>query len=393
MSDQSKATGLILTGGGARAAYQVGVLLELAAMRQAAGQDPKNPFDIICGTSAGAINASVLACGADQAQKTLSDLHDVWSSFRAQQVYRSEVLDMIASGARLIMLFSLGWALGNQRLRPQSLLDNAPLRDLLHAKIDFSRLPSLLAGGHLQALAVTASNYSSGEHVTFYQSRSVIEPWIRHQRQAVPSALSHNHLLASSSIPFLFPARRLHGSWGKGWFGDGSMRQMAPISPAIHLGAEKILVIGSGRMQEPTGSTVQGGEQYPTIANVAGHALSSIFLDALAADVERLQRINHTLSLIPPDKRRQSHLKPIELLVISPSQRLDVIASKHATALPGTVQKLLKILGVSVQDQQSQGGALISYLLFESVFTQELIALGRQDARSKSEEIHRFFGW
>ena len=171
------------------------------------------------------------------------------------------------------------------------------------------------------------------------------------------------------------------------------MRQTAPISPAIHLGAQKVLVIGAGRMHEPKKSPTSSGSEYPSMARIAGHALSSIFLDALAVDVERLQRINHTLSLIPEHSRAQSTLRPVELLVIAPSQRLDDIALRHAHRLPGTVQQLLKILGGSAQSGSSQGGALISYLLFESLYTQELIALGREDARAKTSEIRTFFGW
>jgi NTE family protein len=177
------------------------------------------------------------------------------------------------------------------------------------------------------------------------------------------------------------------------WYGDGAMRQTAPISPAIHLGAEKVLVIGAGRMSEPSGKIQHESPNYPSMASIAGHALSSIFLDALAVDVERLQRVNNTIRLIPEERRVQSKLKSVDLLVISPSERLDVIAVQHASALPATVHKLLKTLGAQSKGQFGQGGALISYLLFESAYTQELMALGRKDARHKAHEIHQFFGW
>jgi NTE family protein len=388
--------GLILTGGGARAAYQVGVLQEIMSMGQACGADRRNPFDVVCGTSAGAINASMLACGADQFAQTLDTLVEVWRDFRAHQVYRSEVLDMVRAGTRWMALLSVGWLISHKRLRPKSLLDNAPLGELLHEHIDFRKLPGLLSQGHLKALAVTASNYSNGEHVTFYQSHRKIEPWVRNQRVAVQCELSHTHLLASSGIPFVFPAACLEGPKGPAWFGDGAMRQTAPISPAIHLGANKVLVIGAGRMHEPQGPVAAHAPTYPSMANIAGHALSSIFLDALSVDVERLERINQTLTLIPPDKRTHSSLRPVELLVVSPSERLDTIALNYAHALPATVQRLLKTLGASKaskEGQRGQSGALLSYLLFESVYTQELMALGRADARKKSSDICRFFGW
>lgn len=392
-SEHTACTGLILTGGGARAAYQVGVLQEIAAMRRAGGYPAHNPFQVICGTSSGAINASVLACGADRFDETLDRLVSVWENFSANQVYRSDILDMVRSGARWLSLLSLGWLISQKRLRPKSLLDNSPLAKLLHEHIDFSRLSRLLSDGHLDALAITASCYSSAEHVTFYQSSRDIQNWVRNQRVAMRCELCHDHLLASSGIPFVFPAARLDGPKGPGWFGDGAMRQTAPISPAIHLGAQKILVIGAGRMQEPQTPPRAVSAEYPSMASIAGHALSSIFLDALAVDVERLQRINHTLNLIPPENRAESSLRTIDLLVIAPSERLDEIALRHARQLPGTVQNLLRVLGSSQSTGIGQSGAFISYLLFESAFTQELMALGRRDARAKTAEIHAFFGW
>ena len=386
-------TGLILSGGGARAAYQVGVLQEIETMRRACSAQTGNPFDVICGTSAGAINASVLACGADRFEETLARLVDVWHNFRVHQVYRSDILNMLRSGARWLSLISLGWLISHKRMRPKSLLDNTPLADLLREHIDFGRLPQLLSQGHLHALAITASNYSTGEHVTFFQSEKDIHSWVRNQRLAIRCELQHDHLLASSGIPFIFPAARLQGPNGPAWFGDGAMRQTAPISPAIHLGSQKILVIGAGRMHEPKSVQAPNAADYPSMASIAGHALSSIFLDALAVDVERLQRINKTLSLIAPEYRDKSNLRPVDLLVISPSERLDEIAVRHADHLPSTVQNLLQVLGSSPQSGVSQSGAFISYLMFESAYTQELMALGRKDARAKAAEIHNFFAW
>jgi NTE family protein len=385
-------TGLILSGGGARAAYQVGVLAAIGRMRREAGADQGNPFPVIAGTSAGAINAAFLASNADRFDEALGELVDVWRNFQVEQVYRSDVLGMIRSGARWISLLSLGWLITQKRFRPQSLLNNDPLSDLLAQRIDLQRLPELMEQGHLRALAITASSYSTGEHVTFYDSQHEVTPWIRNQRLAQHGRLSHRHLLASSAIPFIFPAMRLEGPQGNAYFGDGSMRQTAPISPAIHLGADKILVVGAGRMLEPPKKET-GEPNYPSLAHIAGHALSSIFLDSLAVDVERMQRINQTLALIPEDKRQSTHLRPVQLLLIAPSQRLDVIAAKHAEALPATVKSLLRTLGASLNTLEGQGNALVSYLLFEGAYTQELMALGEADALAQRDDIHQFFGW
>lgn len=385
-------TGLVLTGGGARAAYQVGVLDAIAAMRREAGASSGNPFPILCGTSAGAINAAALACGADDFDGAVAQLVDVWQKFNARQVYRVEVADMVSSGARWLSLLSLGWVFSQRRLRPRSLLDNRPLRHLLTQRIPLSRLPGLMTQGHLDALAVTASNYGTGEHVTFYESNAAIGPWVRKRRQARRCTLDHAHLLASSAIPFVFPATSLDSPQGMAYFGDGSMRQSAPIAPVIHLGAHRVLVIGAGRAGEPAGH-VEGPVAYPSMAQIAGHALAAIFQDTLDMDIERMKRINQTLALIPQDRRGETHLRHIDMLVISPSQRIDEIAARHVHDLPPTVLSLLRILGASGHAQGTQGDALASYILFEAAYTQELMALGRADAAAQRDEIHRFFDW
>jgi len=388
-------TGLLLTGGGARAAYQVGVLEAIAELRRAAGASG-NPFPVITGTSAGAINAAALACGADDFDRVVAHVAGLWRALRVDQIYRTDSFAMLDAAARWRLILGIGQLVARWlRLKPRSLLDNAPLAELLARMVPLERVPQLLAEGHLQALAISASSYSSGAHITFFESRVPMAPWVRSQRTAVADRLTHAHLLASSAIPFVFPATGLTIAGHTEYFGDGSIRQTAPLAPAIHLGAQRILAVGAGRMVEPVDGTAPntyGGE--PTLAQIAGHALSGIFLDALAVDVERLRRINQTLALIPPQARPGTRLRPVELLVVAPSQRIDEIAARHTEALPRAVRRLLASGTVAGEPKAgAKSAALASYLLFEPGFIHELMALGHADAMRQREEVLRFFGW
>ena len=393
MADLHPLTGLVLTGGGARAAYQVGVLKALAEIRRQSTSSKVNPFPVISGTSAGAINAAALACAADDFDAAVAGLCRVWENFSAEQVYRADSFGVIRSGARWLTMMSIGWVIARwRRARPRSLLDNQPLEQLLKRMVNTGRLHRVMREGHLHAIAITASSYGSGLHVTFYDAVEDIVPWTRSQRLAVRDSISVAHLLASSAIPFVFPAVALSIDGHVEYCGDGSMRQAAPISPVVHLGAERILIVGAGRMHEPPGERV-GSSEYPNVAQIAGHALSNIFLDALAVDVERLQRINATLSLLTPRARVETSLKPLDVLVISPSQRLDDIAAKHLGSLPLPIRAMLRGVGVSGQGDDARGAALASYLLFEAPYTRELMALGVADTSARRDEVVAFFDW
>lgn len=371
------ATALVLSGGGARAAYQAGVLQAVAEILPAARG---NPFPIICGTSAGAINAAGLACGAEDFRGAVTRLLEVWQDMAVHHVYRGDAWGIAASGVRWLSALAFGWLL---RRNPRALLDNEPLRQLLSSQLDFAGLERAVAAGRLQALCITASGYGSGQSVSFYQGQASIEPWERAQRVGCRTRLTVEHLMASCAIPFIFPAVRLN----REWFGDGSMRQLAPIAPAIHLGAERILVVAAGRLgqeQQPRG----GADDYPSLAQVAGHALSSIFLDGLTVDIERLTRINRTLAAIPPQAREAAGLalRPIQTLVLSPTERLDFLAARYARSLPWAVKTLLSGIGAL----RRNGGALTSYLLFQADYTRALLDLGYRDTLARAEEVRAF---
>ncbi len=374
----SPLTALVLSGGGARAAYQVGVL---AAIRDLHPRPRENPFPILCGTSAGAINASVLGVFANDFSDSVSNLLHVWRNFHVHQVYKSDPISLLRTGFSWLSILMFGWLM---RRRPKSLLDNAPLRALLESYLDFKQIRGAINSGSLYALSLTCSGYASGESVTFFQGVDSLEPWKRSHRSSCRADISVDHLMASSALPFIFPAVKIN----REFFGDGSMRQLAPLSPAVHLGAQRILVVGVGRMTEHKVRKRHDG--YPSLAQIAGHALSAIFLDQLSVDIERLQRINRTLSFIPDEIRAANlSLRPIETMVISPSEPLDDLAARYVKVLPRSMRILLGGIGGT----RKTGGALASYLLFEPAYTRALIDLGYRDAMDKRTELMSFLGF
>ncbi|HEY8553398.1 MAG TPA: patatin-like phospholipase family protein [Burkholderiales bacterium] len=368
-------TGLVMAGGGARAAYQVGVLKAIAELLP---EDAPNPFPVLCGTSAGAINAAALAVWARRFRAGVRRLNRVWRNFRVEQVYRADALGVAKTGFHWLAALLLG---GLGRYNPVSLLDRSPLRALLERTLPCEQIQASIDAGALHALGVTCSGYTSEQSVTFYQGVDSIAPWKRARRVGAAVRITIDHLLASSAIPFLFEAVKIN----REYFGDGSMRQEAPLSPALHLGAERILVIGLRHDPPPqTRDTVE----YPSLATIAGHVLNSIFLDALETDIERLQRINHIISLIPGPHLREGSvtLRPVDVLVLSPSEDLEHIASKYAHTLPRPVRYLFRRIGA----MRPGGANLVSYLLFEKSYCRALIGLGYADAMMRRREILDF---
>lgn len=369
-------TGLILSGGGARAAYQVGVLMAIADI---APKDIKSPFDIISGTSAGAINATALASQAVHFRTGVRGLERIWSTLTAENVYRTDW----SSFAGLIFRWLMASIRRGESHLAYSLLDNSPLGKLLEQSINFKKIQRQLDEGNLYALSITAAGYSSGESVSFYQAAVEIEGWRRVRRVGVPTQIGIEHLLASSALPILFPAVKIN----REYFGDGAIRQLAPLSPALHLGARKILVIGVSGVAGSTPRRISG-DVYPSPAQIIGHVMNSAFVDAFEADVERLERINRTVRSIPLEVRRENNmeLREVNLLKIFPSQPLDEIAARHAHELPRNIRALLSGSGALKRG----GGTAVSYLLFEPGFCRELMALGYTDAISRRDELAEF---
>lgn len=369
---------LILSAGGARAAYELGVLKAVRELRPA---ERANPFPILCGTSAGAINAATLAACAEDFGAGVDRLLDLWQGFRADAVYRTGAAGIALTGLRWIVALSLGWL---ARVSPRCLLDNAPLRDLLARTIDFGRIEQAIASHALHSLSITCSGYASGDSVAFFQGRADLEPWRRSTRVGAHVKLTLDHLMASCAIPFVFPAVRIN----REYFGDGSIRQLSPISPAIHLGADKVLVIGTGHVAEEGPRRL--GSRYPTLAQIAGHVLADIYLDSLPADVERTERVNQMLAHVPVAERAATGtgpaLRPVEVLAIFPSESLDELAARHVRALPWAMRALLHGIGALGRN----GAALTSYLLFEPPYIQALIDLGYRDAMARRTDLARF---
>jgi NTE family protein len=370
---------LVLQGGGARAAYQVGVL---KALSEILDHPAENPFPVISGTSAGAINAAVLASNASHFADAVRTLEDIWSTLNPSQVYRTDLPGVMACSARWLSAFLLGALTKNHRV---SLFDNSPLETLLAASMDVGKIQRNIDSGALRALAITASGYTSGQSCAFFQGAPDIQGWKRSQRVGIRvAALKPEHLLASSAIPFAFPAVKIN----REYFGDGSIRQMAPVSPALHLGASRIFVVGTAKLVKDIPSRSRS-ETYPSLAQIAGHAMSSIFLDSLAMDLELLQRVNSTIALVDQARLKASGmpLHHVDFCVACPDTPLEGLAHQHVGNLPGSIRFLMRSIGA----MRKGGSALASYLLFDRQYCRALIDMGYENTIKRRDELSIFF--
>ncbi|MGY0592989.1 MAG: patatin-like phospholipase family protein [Paraglaciecola chathamensis] len=367
---------LLLSGGGARAAYQLGVLKSISTYL------PRNqgiPFPIVCGSSAGAINATGLACYASCYHLGIRKLEHVWKNFTTRQVYGSGIRDVYS---HLTQSYFRSFQSTLNQKQASSLLNNAPLRKLIRNRLDFKRIDNNVARGYLRAISISASSYSTHDSISYFQGHHDIAPWHRQQRRGIKTALHSEHLMASSAIPLVFPPVKLDGEF----LGDGSVHQLSPLSPAIHLGAQKIMVIGVEQPEKAPRFTQVA--HYPSSLEIAGHLLDTIFADTLRSDLERMQRINQTLEQLTPQQRLQSPLKTIECLVINPSISFNDMAARHFHQMPSGIKSLLRLMGLHNKADSS----LLSYLIFEQEYCKELIALGMKDGLARAEEIRTFLG-
>ncbi len=371
-------TGLVLPGGGARAAYQVGVLKALAELTQ---EPSHNPFPILCGTSAGAINAVALATQADNFQRAAAWLEALWLNLAVDHVYCTDWRDLAKNTWRLARsLFNAGIAVGH----PVALLDNTPLRTLLKKVLNFDAITTHIQNQHLRAVSVTAMNYTQGVSISFFQGGPDNGNWQRWRRQGVACPLQLNHLMASTAIPTIFPPEEI---WGH-FYGDGALRQLAPISPALHLGAERVLIVPANGHKRTYSKPIRR-IQSPAFGQILGHLLNSAFIDSLETDIELLERVNELITLIPTEQREQipRKLHPVDAYVISPSQDIDTIAELHVHELPRSLRLFLRTTG---SGHYSGGVNAASYLLFTRSFIEQLIELGYGDAMAEASEVMSF---
>jgi NTE family protein len=369
---QRPTVGLVLTGGGARSAYQVGVLLALAELLPRS----RNPFQVIVGTSAGAVAASVLAAEAHRWRRAVGGLERVWANFRSGQVFHVDGPHMLRAGAHWVLsLISGGLVLAP----PRSMLDNSPLRGLLERHVDSGGIRRSIARGHLRAFALCSTSYMSGCSVAFFDGVESIRDWSRAQRIGRRCEFTLDHLMASAAIPLLFPPMKIDGEY----FGDGAMRQLNPLSPAIHLGADRLLVIGVRARRAGGVALNRLQAAMPTPGEIFGYMLDTLFTDQIYGDLEQLERINTLVESAPDAARGERH---VETLMLAPSVDPREIAARYLAEIPRGLRALLRVIG----GRDIAGAQLASYLMFESGYTRALIELGYRDAMEARSALIAF---
>jgi NTE family protein len=372
--------GLVLTGGGARAAYQVGALEALARLVPG-----PTPFRILSGVSAGAINAAFLATQPDDFAGAVERLRDTWISLRPGRIYRTDARRLMAIGSRWMRDLSSGGLVGRGPIN--FLLDASPLRDLLAERVPMARIRECIEQGVLRGVAVTATSYQTSVAVTFFDGHPEVEPWVRSTRLGVREALRLEHVLASAALPIFFPPIRMRGAF----YGDGCVRMTAPLSPAIHLGAERVVAVSVRHWRSPQ-ELMPGRSRRDTLApsEIAGVLMNSVFLDAVEADVERLERLNRLIRLVPEEARAglPHPIRPVEALVLRPSRDLGRLAEDEYLRFPRFLRYLLRGIGV----KNGKGADLVSYLAFEPVYVKRLLDLGFEDTMARRREIEGFLG-
>ncbi len=373
-----------MSGGGARAAYQAGVLKAIADIIK--DKEITQPFQIFTGESAGAINVALLASHADDFERGSQELWNCWNELKMEDILAVDPLALLANASRWIRDLSLGGLL--MRSSPVFLLDNGPLKKYLAPRINFGRIRELLRDNKLLGLGISVTNYATGSAITFFDSAQGVSPWARSHRLGLETTLKLDHVLASTAIPILFPPVRI----GNSYYGDGAIRLKAPLSPTIHLGADSILAIGLRYYRTPQ-QTREINESWKmksiSLADVAGVLLNAGFLDSLESDLERLERINHTLRLIPPEKHQElpNELRPIHTMALRPSKDLGELAAAEIASFGLVLRFLLKGLGTS----KYGSGDLVSYLAFDKAYTRKLLKLGYADGLAQRAELLEFF--